>query len=413
MSAESSAPFKFVSVPPHKAGFSPEVLAELNLYFDTLVANGELPGHAMLLARGDNLIHASVTGYADALEKRPLAGDDIFALYSMSKPLAAVAMLLLHEEGKWQLDDPVAQYLPEFAGIETLPGSHATRGPTIRETFTHSAGFSFGKTLEEMTANLAKMNWVDAQSLSAAIGRYATVPLGYEPGTSWEYSVATDLQAEIVQRLSGERFDLFLQSRVFEPLGMKDTRFVLDYDQMRRLVRGHVFEERIGRLRAAAAAEQHESIFPMGGTSFKSTLGDFARFARMLLNRGQLGDIRVLRPESVELMLANHLPAQILETPRSVLHYTIGKGNGYGMNGLVCLDPADAGRPVGKGTYEWGGAFGTWFWIDPENDILCVGMSNRARIATETQPPEIVAQEVVYRALRTGPSAANGEEIVA
>lgn len=404
MSTESTVPFAFKPVLPRQAGFSSAALAELKQHIESLVASGQVPGHALILARGDELIHTHVTGYADWITKRPLASDDIFPLYSMSKPLAAVAMLLLHEEGRWQFDDPVALHLPEFEGIEALSGSGASRGPTIRETFTHSAGFSLGKTVEEMMANVAKIDWTDTPSLTALIGQYATMPLGYEPGTAWEYSVATDLQAAMVERLSGERYDVFLRRRVFEPLGMSDTRFVLDYDQTRRLVRSHVLNADSGALRAAVPAEEREPIFPMGGTSFKSTLGDFARFARMLLGRGRLGDVQVLQPESVDMMLSNHLPEALLDNVYPVLHYTVGGGNGYGMNGLVCLDPDRAQRPVGKGTYEWGGAFGTWFWIDPEHDILCVGMSNRARIATDMEPAEIIAQRLVYRALHEGNS---------
>lgn len=394
------ASFNFTAATAEQAGFSASVLTELDAYFDAMVANGELPGHIMLLARGDQIVRGHATGFADCADHRPLDPDAIFTLFSMSKPLAAVAMLLLHEEGKWQFDDSIANYLPEFKGIAALPGSQATRAPTIRELFTHSAGFSFGKTLEEMTENLKKISWFDARSLTELIGRYASMPLAYEPGTAWEYSVATDLQAEIVERLSGERYDLFLKKRVFDPLGMVDTAFALDYDQTRRLVRGHILDPETGRLRAATSEERMESIFPMGGTSFKSTAGDFARFARMLLGRGTLGDAEILKPESVDLLMANHLPDALLDQRFPILHYTIGQGNGHGMNGMVCLDPARAGRPVGKGTYEWGGAFGTWFWIDPENDIICIGMTHRQRLRTDLRPPEVVAQELVYRALR-------------
>jgi CubicO group peptidase (beta-lactamase class C family) len=309
-------------------------------------------------------------------------------------------MLLLHEEGRWTLDDPLAQHLPEFEGIEAKTGSGATRGPTLREVFTHTAGLSLGRTQEAMIENAAKIDFVGQRSLAELVRAISTMPLGYEPGASWEYSFATDLQAEIVERLSGERVDLFLKSRLFDPLGMDDTRFALDESQSRRMVAGHIFDPTIGRLRIASQAERMESVFPMGGTSYKTTALDFARFARMLLNRGVLGDVRVLKPESVDLMLQNHLTPAFCEDRYPVLHYVVGQGNGHGLNGLVCVDPERAGRPVGRGTYEWGGAYGTWFWIDPEHDILCVGMSHRARSPTDLRPPEIVAQEMVYRALR-------------
>ena len=392
--------FMFKPVAAGEAGFAVEPLQELRVYFDTLVASGEFPGVVALLARGERLVMSHTAGYADIDTKMPLHPDSIFTLFSMTKPLAAVGMMLLHEEGKWKLDDPISLHLPEFRDIASLPGSGATREPTIGELFTHTAGFSFGKTPEEMTRFLQTTNWSSARSLTELIGRYARLPLAYEPGQSWEYSVATDLQAEIVERLTGERLDLFLKRRVFDPLGMRDTAFALSYEQNRRLVRGHVTDAQTGRLRGATVEERLESIFPMGGTSFKSTAMDFARFARMLLNRGSLGEARVLKPESVDLMLSNLLSDEFLKTRRGILHYVVGHGNGYAMNGLVCLDPERAGRPVGRGTYEWGGAFSTFFWVDPENDLLFVGMMNRQRSRAEMRPPEVISQEMVYRALK-------------
>ena len=392
--------FMFKPVAADEAGFSAEPLQALRLYFDTLVAGGAFPGVVALLARGDQLVLGHTAGYADMETKTALHADSIFTLFSVTKPLTAVGMLLLHEEGKWNLDDPVSLHLPEFRDIAHLPGSGATREPTIRELFTHTAGFSFGKTPEEMMRFLQTTDWSSARSLTELIGRYARLPLCYEPGQDWEYSVATDLQAEIVERVTGERFDLFMKRRVFEPLGMRDTGFALSDEQSRRLVRGHVMDEQTGRLRGATMDERRESIFPMGGTSFKSTAMDFARFCRMLLNRGSLGEARVLKPASVELMLSNLLCEEFLKTRRGILHYVVGHGNGHGMNGLVCVDPERAGRPVGRGTYEWGGAFSTFFWVDPENDLLFVGMLNRQRSRTEMRPPEMIAQELVYRALK-------------
>lgn len=392
--------FRFATVPSSEAGFAPGVLHELDVYLNALVLNGEMPGHVMLVARGDQLVHSHISGFSNYDEKTLLNPDAIFSLYSSTKPLIAVAMLLLYEEGMWDFDDLVSQYLPEFEGIETLPGSPATRAPTIRETFTHTAGMGFGGNLEEMMGKADLIDWTKARSLTELVGRYASIPLDYEPGTSWGYGYATDLQAEIVERLTGERVDLFLKKRLFDPLGMVDTAFSLDQAQSRRLADGHVYDLDTGSLRTATLAELRHSPFPMGGTSFVSTALDFARFLRMLLNRGTLGDVQILKPETVDIMLSNHLPDGFDENTYQVLHFTIGQGNGHALNGMVCVDPDRAGRPVGQGTYEWGGAFGTWFWIDPEHDILCVGMTNRYRIMTETRPPEVIAQEFVYRALR-------------
>lgn len=390
--------FRFTPSVAKEAGFAPEVLAELGAYVELKIANGDLPGAVMLLARGDQLIFSSVKGYYDIERRTALQHDAIFTLYSMSKPLTAVGILTLFDEGCWELDDPVSRHLPEFAGIATLPGSGATREPTMRELFTHTAGFSFGQTPEEVMENIQRIDWSGARSLSELIGRYASMPLAYQPGEDWQYSIATDLQAEIVERLTGERFDLYMERRVFEPLGMLDTGFRLDHEQSRRLARGYIQDPDAGRLRTATEAEKLESIFPMGGTSFKSTAMDYARFARMLLNGGALGDARILSPEAVGLMLSNHLSDDLLQTTRTVQHYVVGNGNGHGLNGLVCIDPERAGRPVGKGTYEWGGAFGTWFWVDPENDILFVGMTHLRRDQGNLRPLDVISQDIVYRA---------------
>ena len=401
-------PFSFGTAIAEEAGFSGVVLSELGAYYDGMVAGGQSPGHVLLLVKGDDIICSHVTGFADWETKEPLRADSIFGLYSMSRPLAAVAMLLLYEEGQWALDDPVSRHLPEFADIALRPGSKSTRCPTIRETFTHTTGMSFGKTAEEVGATIGRLAWHEARSLDEMIGRYASEPLAFEPGTAWDYSLATDLQAAMVERMSGERYDLFLKRRVFGPLGMVDTGFVLDHGQTRRLARGHKWNAETNRLRLATADEQMEPIFPMGSTSFKSTARDYALLGRMLLNRGMLGETRILKAESVDLMLSNHLPDAVMQTIHSALHYRIGQGTGYGLNGMVCLDPTRAGRPVGKGTYEWGGAFGTWFWIDPEHDIICVGMTNRSRLG-EASPPEVIAQELVYRALRKPPPCLSGQ----
>lgn len=396
------ASFDFVRTGASEAGFSARVLGELDGLFEAKVAAGELPGHEWLLIRGDQLVHHHVTGYADWQTKAELEPNSIFALFSMTKPLTAAAMLLLFDEGRWQFDDPVSLYLPEFRDIANLPGSRATREPAIREIFTHTAGFSFGKTHAEMEERLRVVAWDKVETLDELIARYAGLPLDYEPGTAWEYSGATDLEAAIVERLTGERFDAFLARRLFGPLGMTDTAFALSPAQQSRLAPSHNFDAQSGGLRYATAEERMESAFPMGGTSFKSTALDFARFARMILNGGMLGDVRILQPGTVDLMLANHVPEDLPLHCYWDAHYKIGEGNGQALNAMVCIDPARAGRPVGKGTYEWGGAFGTWFWIDPENDVICIGMTNRRRLPADGEPLQVAAQSAVYRALESG-----------
>lgn len=390
--------FEFAPCIASEAGFSSEPLQELRLFFNAVVGNGNLPGVVILLARGDRIVMHEAFGHSHVESARPLRTDALFRLYSMTKPLTAVAMLLLHEEGKWRFDDPLSAHLPEFRDFAKT-GSRASREPVLRELFTHSSGHGLGGTMDEIMATVAELDILDAKSLPDLIGRYSRVPAQYEPGARWAYSFAMDLQAAIVERITGLRFDRFVEKRIFAPLSMHDTGFALSDAQNARLVPGYAMDGETRRLRPGNVLEMQETIFPLGGSSFRSTAIDYARFARMLLNRGTLGDTRILEPESVDLMFTNMLPDDLLRNSYNALHYYVGGGNGFSMNGRLCIDPAAAGRPVGKGTYEWAGAHGTWFWADPENDIVFVGMTHRAMPHPEIKPLSLVAQDLVYRAL--------------
>lgn len=368
------------------------------MFLRAAVGNGNLPGAVILLARGDRIVLHEAFDYCHLQSARPLGTDALFRLYSMTKPLTAVAMLLLHEEGKWNFDDPLSAHLPEFRDFAKA-GSLASRQPVLRELFTHSSGHGFGETMDEIMATVAELDMLNAKSLDDLIGKYARLPARYEPGTRWEYSIAMDLQAAIVERITGLRFDRFMEQRVFAPLGMRDTGFTRSDAQAARLVPGYAMDAETHRLRPGNTLEMQETIFPLGGSSFHSTAIDYARFARMLLGRGSLDDARILAPESVDLMFTNMLPDELLGNRYHALHYSVGGGNGFGMNGRLCIDPAAAGRPVGKGTYDWAGAHGTWFWADPEHDIIFVGMTHRAMPHPEIKPLSLVAEDLVYRAL--------------
>lgn len=391
--------FDFTPATASDAGFAAEPLQELRLFLNTLVGNGNLPGAVVLLARGDKVVLHEAIGKGDVDSSASLQTDAIFRLYSMTKPLTAVAMLLLYEDGKWSFDDLLSDHLPEFRDFASRSDSLASRQPTLRELFTHTSGHGFGDTMEEIMANVERLDILGASSLVDLVGRYARLPARYEPGTRWEYSFAMDLQALIVERVTGQRYDLFLKERVFEPLGMHDTGVALTPAQDRRLVPGYARDAETGRLRHCSALEMQEIIFPIGGSSFRSTARDYARFARMLINRGSLGGTTILQPETAELIFTNMLPQTLLEKSHNTLHYDVGGGNGFSLNGRLCIDPAKAARPVGRNTYEWAGAHGTWFWADPTNDIVFVGMTHRAMPHLEIEPLSIVSQELVYRAL--------------
>ena len=399
-SDNKSNTFAFSPAACSDAGFAPEPLQELRMYLQTAVANGSLPGVVTFLARGDHVVLHEAIGQGDLASGRPLRADAQYRLHSMTKPFTAIAMLLLYEEGKWGFDDPVSAHVPEIHDALKQPGNRASREPLLRHLFTHTSGHSFGSTMEEIMDSVARIDVFGAGSLVDLVRRYHQLPLRYEPGTRWEYSVGMDLEALIVERISGQRYDQFLQQHVFGPLGMRDTGFALSPAHNEHLVPGYAMDVASRRLRPANLLEMQDIMFPIGGSSFRSTAGDYARFARMLLKQGVLGDTRILKPETGRLMFENLLPDPLLKEQHNSLHYRVGGGNGFSLNGLLCIDPAEAGRPVGKGTYEWAGAHGPWFWADPEHDIVFVGMTNRAMPHAELAPLSLLSQDLVYRALK-------------
>jgi CubicO group peptidase (beta-lactamase class C family) len=308
------------------------------------------------------------------------ADDTIFRIYSMTKPVMAVAMMLLHDQGLWSPDDPIAKHLPEFADVRGPAGGSPTRAPTMGELMTHTAGLSYGFDPNDATdaAYIAAGVW-EAPDLGEMMRRIASAPLAYEPGTKWLYSIAMDVQGAIAERLSGQSLPDFMRERIFAPLGMVDTDFFVPAEKLPRLAslyrasksRGLVLMDRPF---GGAGDGRRIPRLPSGGGGLFSTADDYARLAQMLLNKGELGGVRILSPEAVALMTANHISEAIMAGGFGVGLQTIRPGFGYGFNGAVFTDPVRAGSRVGRGTYQWDGAAGTWFWIDPAHDLLFVGL---------------------------------------
>jgi CubicO group peptidase (beta-lactamase class C family) len=374
-----------------------------------LIAKGELPGAAFLVARGGRVVHRGVHGLKDLATGEPLADDTIYAIFSMTKPVTAAAMMLLHEEGLWRPEDPIARHLPELADVRGPDGAPPEHPPTMLELMTHTAGFGYAIAPPPHdvtdTAYLANEIW-KADGLADFVRRVAAAPLAYQPGTQWRYSLAMDLQGAIIERLTSETLPDFMRRRLFEPLGMVDTDFQVPEAKRGRLARlYHMYG--VDRLTLLDHPRFNRDgampRLPSGGGGLYSTVSDYARFAQMLLNRGELDSVRVLRPESVALMTANHLPAAIIEAGVDAGFQKIGPGRGYGFNGAVFFDPAAAGAPVGRGTYQWDGASGVWFWIDPEHQIVFVGMIQR--MLQEGMPAlQPLTQQLVAEAIGQAPA---------
>jgi len=362
-------------------GMSSERLGRLHAAMQDLVDEGRLAGITTMIARHGRLVDAQAYGFRDREVGDSMATDDIFRIYSMSKPVTGVALMMLYEEGKFRLSDPVQRYIPEFRDLK-VAASWGPNGPvledldhppTIRELMTHTAGFAYGigdpHPADRLYASEGVMDW--NQTLEELAGKLVRLPLREQPGTQWIYSIAVDVQGYLVEVLSGQPFDEFLRERVFEPLGMMDTGFYVPEEDHDRLAQVYGYDQN-GTLVAQATADSNlrnrpfldPPTFFSGGAGLVSTTMDYLRFCQMLLNGGELDGVRILSPTTVRMIRRNHLP-------RGMEEYAPGQG--FGLDFAVVLDPVEAGT-FSAGEYYWGGAAGTWFWIDPVEDLVFVGM---------------------------------------
>jgi CubicO group peptidase (beta-lactamase class C family) len=373
------------SARPDSEGISSERLARLSSGMKSLVDQGRLAGVVTMVARHGKLVEFDALGKRDLAADAPMQKDSIFRIYSMSKPITGVAMMMLFEEAKWQLDDPVSKYVPEFANLKVygtdehnnMMLKEPTHPVTMRELMSHSGGFTYGYFSNtpvdklQREADLFNVN----NTLDEFIKRVAKLPLNAQPGSEWHYSISVDIQGYIVQKLSGMPFEEFLEKRIFKPLGMRDTGFYVPKEKLNRLAQFYTYDT-AGKLLALKTTEGFNHDFAAkpalasGGGGLVSTASDYMRFCQMLLNGGQLNGVRLLSPRTVELMRTNVLPPNIPST--------LGPGTEFGLDFAVYTDPVAAGGYYGKGTYFWGGAAGTWFWIDPVSDLIVIGMIQQA-----------------------------------
>lgn len=382
--AYAAAPATIVAAAPETVGFSAEGLKKLDAHMQGLVNTGHLPGVTTMLVRHGKVVNFQVHG-KKGFDGPPMTKDTVFRIYSQTKPVTGVAMMILFEEGKWKLDDPVSKYIPEFASLRVFKGVNADgsfdtvpadRPPTLREIMSHSAGFAYGLVPD----NPIDKAYVDtgvlgARSSQEFVQKVAALPLVAQPGTRWKYSVAVDIQGMIVEKLSGMSLGDFMAKRIFEPLKMTDTGFWLPAEKADRLASLYLWGPKQNKLVPAEGFMVLDITKPpavaSGGGGLVSTNADYARFAQMLLNGGELEGRRILKPETVKLMRTNALSDTIMNS--DVPPFNTARGRGFGLDFAVVLDSAKAG-PYGQGTYSWGGAAGTWFWIDPTNDLFFLGM---------------------------------------
>jgi CubicO group peptidase (beta-lactamase class C family) len=309
--------------------------------------------------------------------------------------------MMLYEEGKWRLDDPVSRYIPEFARLKVYTGKNddgtpkledARRSMTMRELMTHTGGLGYvlnaNNPVDKMIIDGRVLN--ANAPLQAMIDGLAKMPLLAQPGTRWSYSIAVDVQGYLVEKLSGQPFADFARARIFEPLGMKDTAFYVAKEKLTRLSEVHTGA---GPTLAVDANRPDPTIVPLGpsgGGGLFSTAADYARFCEMLLEGGQWKGVRLLAPRTVEMMRTNHVNPEPLKT--------MPPGTGWGMDFQIVMDAAAAGDSVPNGTFSWFGIAGTWFWIDPVEDLAFVGMVGHQSLQT-TRAIHGLSRSLVYQAV--------------
>ena len=415
--ADGSGPGLGATTAPEAVGFDSQRLKRLDDYMSGVVADGRVAGMTTLLARHGKVVEFKTYGKQSLANGQPMSKDSIFRIYSMSKPLTGVAMMILFEEGKWRLDDPVTRFVPEFKNLKVMVKADdqgrisdvadVSRPPTMREIMSHTAGFGYGLGDRHPVDKLYREKKVlSAATMKEMIDRTATIPLMFEPGTDWSYSSAVDIQGAIVERITGMKFGDFLQSRVFGPLRMKDTGFYTGADKASRLAAVYVADRKTGKIEEAKELFGNDMpdytkppvAFESGGGGLVSTTTDYARFCQMILNGGTLDGVRILSPQSIELMDTNVIPKDVLVKSNGTTGIRFNEAVGFGLDFQVDNDPRRAGSLEGKNTMSWGGAAGTWFWIDPTNDVYFVGMIQRMG-GTGGDDLGTMARTLTYQAL--------------
>jgi len=388
-------------------GLSPTALDRIAPALDAFVDSGQLSGIYAVVARHGRIGYERTVGWRDLVRREPLRRDDVFRIYSMTKPVVAVGILRLVDAGKLRLDDPVSRYIPSFAKVKVFAGGTADAPTlevpsspiTVRQLLNHTSGLAYGLTPGPVDTIFTRAKLYDAShTLAQFADSLAAIPLLFSPGTGWSYSSGFDVAGRVIEVVSGRPLDRFLEEEIFRPLGMRDTGFRIRPDMRDRLAT--VYEhgddgslEPLGPDGLLAMFEP-EARFLWGSGGLLSTPDDFLRFAQMLLNGGTLDGVRILRPETVALMTSNTLPPGL--TP--VSYPSLGDPTyGFGLGVAVKVDTAGATRPGPAGIFRWSGYLGTYFWVDPANDLI--GMAWTQLSPGAAVPLDSTFQAMVYPAL--------------
>jgi len=380
-------------VNPDTLGLSSARLARIGDHFRRYIDAGKLAGALMLVARRGQIAYLEPLGHLETERRRPVTPDSIWRIYSMTKPITSVGLMMLYEEGRFQLDDPVHRFIPSWESLRVYVGGNyptfktapAARPMSIRDLLSHTSGLTYGF-MERTNVDAAyrKLGVADqtrrGYTLQDMADTLAELPLEFSPGTAWNYSVSTDVVGHLIEVISGQRLDVYLRERVLGPLGMRDTSFVLEDAQIPRFAANYE-RQGDGSLKMIDDPEQsnyRKRTFFSGGGGLLSTAPDYFRFASMMQNMGELDGVRILGRKTVELMTTNHLPGgqDLTELAQAgMFTETAYAGVGFGLGFSVMQSPARAQILGSPGEFAWGGAASTAFWIDPAEDLIVIFMT--------------------------------------
>jgi CubicO group peptidase (beta-lactamase class C family) len=377
---------------PEAVGFSTERLNRLTATIQKDIDKGAIPGAVILIARKGKVAYFEALGFQDREKRVVMKTDAIFRLASMTKPFTSVAIMMLVEEGKIQLDDPISAYLPEFknvqVGVEKVNSTSgqpelsleaAQRQITIQDLLRHTSGITYG----QFGKSLVKQMYNDAQvydrslTLEEFVSKLAKLPLTYQPGTTWDYGLSTDVLGRIIEVVSGETFDQFISEHISKPLGLTDSGFYVPEENVDRIAEPQI--DAASGKRPPVPDVTKKPTFLSGGGGMVSTATDYARFSQMLLNGGELNGVRILSPSIVALMTSDHLPPAVGFDPFVVQNFGVmapmpERGRGFGLGFAVRTYPGRSSLPGSPGLFYWGGLWGTVFWVDPKEELLAVWM---------------------------------------
>lgn len=407
------------TVEAEAVGMSTARLARIEPAMQRYVDSGEVAGISTLVARRGQIVHAAQFGDRDREAGLGMTPDTIFRIYSMTKPVVSTALMLLHEEGRFQLEQPVAQYLPTFASQQVLAGDGSLVAPArpveIRDLLTHTSGLTYDFMIDKPAAahyREARVMNDASRTLEACVDVIAALPLAFHPGTEWHYSVGIDVAGRLIEVLSGQSLGDFLQERIFGPLAMAETGFGVAPESLDRLAAMYGLPDLIGDnytaadlVHAATTGDNQRrdvsstyptdqpDVFQRGGLGLYSTISDYHRFAQMLCNGGSLDGVQIAGRKTLELMHTNHLPPALM--PWSLLGVE-NPGMGFGLGSRVMTDVGQFKAPGSVAEYGWAGAAKTYYWVDPAEELVGVFMS---QYMTGPQPTDRTFRNLVYQAI--------------